>query len=74
MDLNPPSQAPGMDSVATNRLEKIDVKMNDMMKCIHSLGKHAARKHADENDDHDDDSQSFLNHTNMMDFFRCAEK
>ena len=48
--------------------------MDNMVKCIHSLGKHAAQKHADENDDHDDDSQSFLNHTNMMDFFRCAEK
>ena len=74
MDLNPPSQAPGMDSVAANRLEKMEVKMNNMVKCIHSLGIHAALKNNDEDDDHDDDSQSPLNHTNMMDFFRGAEK
>ena len=63
-----------MDSVAANRLERMEVKMNNMVKCIHSLGIHAARKNNDEDDDHDDDSQSSLNHTNMMDFFRGAEK
>ena len=48
--------------------------MNTMVKCINSLGRHAARKHSDEDDDHNDDSQSSLNHTNMMDFFKGAEK
>ena len=57
-----------------NRLQKIDVKMNDMMKCIHALGIHASRKDNDEDADHDNDSQSSLNHTNMMDFFQGAGK
>ena len=74
MDLVPPSQAPGMDSVAANRLEKMEVKMNNMIQCINSLGKHTAQKYNDEDNDHDNDSWSSLNHTNMMDFCRSAEK
>ena len=74
LDLNPPSPAPGMDSVATNQLKKMDAKMDTMVKCINFLGRHAARKHGDEDDDHDDDSQSSLNHNNMWDFIKGAEK
>ena len=74
MDLNPPSPAPGLDSIAANRLEKIEVAMVSMVKCIHSLGNHTAWKHDDEDDDHDDDSQSSLNQNNMLDFFRGALK
>ena len=74
MDLNSPSPAPGLDSVATNRLENMEAAMVSMVKCIHSLGKHTARKHDDEDDDHDDDSQSSLNQNNMLDFFRGAQK
>ena len=48
--------------------------MVNMVKCIYSLGKRAAWKHDDENDDHDNDSQSSLNQNNMLDFFRGAEK
>ena len=74
MDLNHPSPAPGLDSVATNQLEKMEVAMVSMVKCIHSLGKQAARKHEDEDDDHDDDSQSSLNQNNVLDFFQGCIK
>ena len=74
IDLNPPSPAPGVDSVAINRLEKMDSRMSDMMRCIHSLGLHVSQRDKDEDADHDDDSQSSLNHSNMMDFYKGAGK
>ena len=74
MDLNPPSPAPGLDSVATNRLDKMEVVMVSIVEWIHSLGKRSARRHDDEDDDHDDNSQSSLNQNNMLDFFRGALK
>ena len=74
MDLNPPSPAPGLDSIATNRLEKMEVTMVSMVKCIHSLGKQTAWKHDNEDDDYDDDSQLSLNQNNMLDFFSGVHK
>ena len=74
MDLNPPSPAPVVDSVVTNRLEKMEFTMVNIVKCIHSLGKHAAWKHDHEDDDHDNDSQLSLNQSNMLDFYRGAQK
>ena len=61
MDLNPPFLAPVLDSVVTNRREKMEVTIVNMVKCIHSLGKQNARKHNGEDDDNNDDSQLSLN-------------
>ena len=72
MDLNPPS--PVHESGLTNRLDKVDVMMANMIQCIHSLGKHSDRTNEGENDDHDDDSQSSLNRKNIPDFYQGAHK
>ena len=48
--------------------------MVNMVKCIYSLGKHAARRHNNEDDDHDNNSQSSLNRSNMSDFYRSAQR
>ena len=61
MDLNPPSSAPALDSVATNRLDEMEGVMVSVVKCLHSLGTRSAWKHDDEDNDHDDDSLSSLN-------------
>ena len=74
VDLNPPSSAPGLDSVATNRLDKMEGAMVSMVKCLHSLGVRSAWKYDDEDDDHDDDSLLSLNQHNMLDFLKAALK
>ena len=74
VDLNPPSSALGLDSVATNQLDKMEGVMVSVVKCLHSLETGSARKHDDEDNDHDDDSLSSLNQTNMLDFLKGALK
>ena len=72
MDLNPPS--PVHDSGLTNRIDKMDLKLTNLIQCIHSLGKHSDRNNEDDSGDHDDDSQSSLNRKNMSDFYQGAHK
>ena len=73
MDLNPPSSAP-LESIAANHLDKMKGVMVDVVKCLHSLGSRSAKKDDDEDTDHDDDSLLLLNRTNLLDFFKGAQK
>ena len=59
MDLNPPS--PVHDFGLINRMDKMDVKLTNLIQCIHFLGKHSDRNNEDDGGDHDDNSQSSLN-------------
>ena len=73
MDLNPPPSVP-LDLVAVNRLQKMEGVMVDVVKCLHSLGARSARKDEDEDNDHVDDSLSYLNQTNLLDFLKGAQR
>ena len=46
--------------------------MMDMIKCIHSIGRHSNRNNDDDSGDYDDDSQSSLNKKNLSDFRKGA--
>ena len=72
MDLNPPS--PVNDSGLTNRMDKMDVMMTNLIQCVHSIGRHSDQNNDDYGGDHDDDSQSSLNRKNMSDFYQGAHK
>ena len=74
VDLNPPSSAPALDSVATNRQDQMEGVMVSVVKCLHSLGTRFAWKHDDEDNDYDEESLSSLNQTNMLDFLKGALK
>ena len=41
MDLIPPSPSPASDPGINDRMDKMDVMMMDMIKCIHSIGRHS---------------------------------
>ena len=71
--LNPPSLVP-LDSVAANCLNKMEGVMVDVVMCLHSLGARSARKDEDEDNDHVDDSLSYLNQTNVLDFLKGAQR
>ena len=73
VDLNPNSLVP-IDSVAINRLDKLEGVMVDVVKCLHFLGTRPARNDEDEDHDHDDDSLSSLNRTNLLDFLKGAQR
>ena len=73
VDLNPPS--PGsLDSVAANRLDKMEGVMVNVVKCLHFLGARSAKKDDDEDTDHDDNSLLSLNRTNLLDFLKGAQR
>ena len=59
VDLNPNSLVP-IDSVAINRLDKLEGVMVDVVKCLHSLWELSARNDKDEDNDHDDNSLLLL--------------
>ena len=73
VDLNSPSLVP-IDSVAANRLDKMEGVMVDVSKCLYSLGERSARKDEDEDSDHDGDSLLSLNRTNLLDFLKGAQR
>ena len=74
MDLIPPSPSPVDDPDVNTRMDKMDVMMMDMIKCIHSIARHSPRNNEDDGGDYDDDSQSSLNKKNLSDFYQGAHK
>ena len=74
MDLIPPFPSPANDPGLTNQMGKMDVMMEEMIKCIHSIGRHSNRNNDNDSGDHDDDSQSSLDKKHMSDFYQGAHK
>ena len=67
INLNPPSLVL-LDSVAANWLDKMEGLTVNVVKCLHSLTPRPARNDEDEDNDHEDDSQSSLNWLHIQDF------
>ena len=72
MDLIPPSLSPVNDPSINDRMDKMDVMMMDMIKCIHSIGRHSKQNDEDDGGGYDDDSQSSLKKKNLLDFRKGA--
>ena len=72
VDLNPPSLV-SLDSVAANRLDKMEGLLVKVVKNINYLTLKLARNDEDDDDDQDDNSQSSFKRINMRDFLKDAQ-
>ena len=70
--MNPPSLV-SLDSIAANRLDKMEGLLTEIVNIIKSMTSRPARNEEDEDYDQDDESQSSLNRLHMRNSFNGAQ-